>query len=140
MIYHVREVLWENPGLIDEYLASASLSKEKIDLLNSWRKYFIRGMFTVAEHKIEHSILLTADEKGEDKLYAVKGISRSLANVLPYELPIVIETVLLPFKDKIVYDTLIGTREIRYGKGAKDMFAELYKNALEKGITTSLGS
>jgi len=139
-IYHVREVLWENPGLIDDYLASASLSKEKFDLLSSWRKCFVKGMFTVAEHKAEYSVLLTADEKREDKLYAVKGISRSLANVLPYELPITIEAVLLPFKDKIIYDTLIGTMDIRYGKGAKDMFAEMYKNALGKGITTSLGS
>ena len=137
-IYHIREVLWKNPDLIDEYLISVSLPKEKIELLNSWRKYFIKGMFTVAEHKAEYSILLTADEKGEDKLYAVKGLSRSLANVLPYELPITIEAVLLPFKDKIVYDTLIGTRDIRYGKGAKDMFTRIYEKARENGIITCL--
>jgi len=62
----------------------------------------------------------------------------TLANVLPYELPITIEAVLLPFKDKIVYDTLIGTRDIRYGKGAKEMFARMYREALENGIITCL--
>ena len=137
LIYKIREVLWENPDLIDEYLASASLPKGKADLLKSWRNHYIKGTFLVVDHKMECSVLIGSDKQDRDILYGVKGISRSLANVLPYELPIQIQAVLLPFKDKIIYDSLIGTVDMRFGNGAKKMFAEMYEKALKNGITTS---
>ena len=138
LIHKIREVLWETPDLIDEYLATVSLPKEKAELLKSWRNHHIKDMFLLVDHKAEYSILVGSDKKEKDTLFGVKGISRSLANVLPYELPIHVETVLLPFKDKIIYDSLIGTRNISFGNGAKEMFAEMYKKALKNGITTHL--
>ena len=44
-------------------------------------------------------------------------------------LPLYVEAVLLPFKNKIVYDGLISEYSISFGKGICDMFKETYNSA-----------
>jgi hypothetical protein len=72
-------------------------------------------------------------------LYGIKGISRSFADVMQRELPAQFETVLLPFKDKIIYDSFISSMPIGFAEGAKRMFREIYENAGKSGIITCLG-
>src|ERR1035438_6923849 len=56
----------------------------------------------------------------------------------PY-LPVLTETVLLPFKDKIIYDSLLNTHRISFGAGIRRMFNESYQAAKAiLGIVTSL--
>jgi hypothetical protein len=136
LILKVREALWKNPELIDDYLSSVHLQKGKIELLKSWRDHHKKGMFLLMEYKPEYAVLISVDEKQKDKLYGVTGISRSLADTLQRELPVHINTVLLPFKDKIIYDSFIGTMNISFGNGLKEMFSKVYKNAMKNGIIT----
>jgi hypothetical protein len=66
------------------------------------------------------------------KLYAVKGITNS-------ELPVLLETVLLPFGEKIIYDSLFSLHSISFGSGMKDMFEEEYEQSRRAyGIITKL--
>ncbi|MDD2397994.1 MAG: hypothetical protein PHE31_08405, partial [Tissierellia bacterium] len=58
--------------------------------------------------------------------------------ILRQDLPVMIETVLIPFKGKIIYDSYIGTFPIGYAKGAKALFGEMHAKAAEHGIITSL--
>jgi hypothetical protein len=53
------------------------------------------------------------------------------------ELPIQIETVLLPFKDKIIYDSFMTSLPIGFAEGAKRAFREMYETALKNGIAAS---
>lgn len=137
-VYKVREVLWENPSLIDDYLNAAKLSEEKTELIKSWRDRHMKGMFFLVEYKPEYAVAIGPNEQNEDRLYGIKGISRSLADTMQRELPIQFETVLLPFKDKIIYDSYINTMSIHFGEGAKKAFREMHENALVHGIITDL--
>jgi hypothetical protein len=98
----------------------------------------MKDMFFLVDYESEYAIILGSDEQKNDRLYGVKGISRSLADTVQRELPVQIETVLLPFKDKIIYDGFISSMPIGYGAGAKKMFGEMYEKALERGIVVSL--
>lgn len=138
MIHKVREVLWENPELIDEYISVSELPQEKIDILELWRTNHKKGIFFILEYQLEYAVLISPNEQGEDRLYGIKGISDSVANTLNRKLPAQIETVLLPFKGKIIYDSFIGTMPIGFGEGAKAAFRDMYDKAIKHGIITSL--
>ena len=138
-IYKVREVLWKNPELIDDYLDTLTLPDDKTELLKAWRDHHKKGMFFLVDYKPEYAVAIGSNEQKEDRLYGVKGISRPLSDVMRRELPIQLETVLLPFKDKIIYDSFISSVPIGFAEGAKREFRKMYESALEHGITTRLG-
>ena len=137
-VYKIREVLWENPAWIDDYLAAAVLPDETRELLKSWRDHHKKGMFFVVDYSPEYAIVIGSNEQKEGRLYGIKGISRSLADAMRRELPIQFESVLLPFQGKIIYDSFMSTMPIEFGEGAKRAFREMYDNALVHGIVSSL--
>ena len=138
MMHKVREVLWKKPELIDEYINETELPQEKIDILKLWRTKHKKGMLIILEYRPEYAVVLASDEQGKDRLYGITGISKSVAYTLRRGLPAQIETVLLPFKGKIVYDSFISTMSLRFGEGAKAVFHEMYDKAIKYGIITSL--
>lgn len=138
MLYRVRDVLWENPELIDEYIKESDLSQEKVDILKLWKTNHKKGDFVLWEYRPEYAVVFGADEEGKDRLYGIKGISKAVANALMAALPVPIATVLLPFKGKIIYDGYIGTWDISFGEGAMEMFRGVYDRAIMRGIITSL--
>ena len=137
-IHKVREVLWEKPELIDEYISETELSQEKIDILKLWRTNHKKGMILLLEYQPEYAVAIAPDAQGEDRLYGIKGISSSIANALRRELPAQIETVLLPFKGKIIYDSFMSSMPIGFAEGAKAAFREMHDKAIKYGIITSL--
>lgn len=137
MIHKVREVLWEKPDLIDDYLSETELPQEKVDILKLWRTKHKKGMYFILEYHPEYAIAIAPNEQGEDRLYGVKGISNSMAYVLKRELPVQIETVLLPFKGKIIYDSFMGSLPVGFLSGAKAAFREMHDNTLKFGVITS---
>lgn len=136
--HKVREVLWNNLELIDEYISETTLPQEKIDILKLWRTNHKKGIFFVLEYQPEYAVAIAPNDQGEDRLYGIKGISNSIAKVLQRDLPAQIETVLLPFKGKIIYDSYINAMQIRYGEGVRDVLREIYDKAIKYGIITSL--
>ena len=55
------------------------------------------------------------------------------------QLPIMLETVLLPFRDKIIYDSYIGTIPVSFGKGMLKMLNDMFNKITEEfGITARL--
>jgi hypothetical protein len=138
MVHKVREALWRMPGLIDEYINETELPQEKIDILKLWRTNHKKGMIFILEYQPEYAVAIAPNEQGEDRLYGIKGISNSVSNTLRRGLPAQIETVLLPFKGKIIYDSFISSISIGFGEGAKAAFREMYDKAIKHGVITSL--
>ncbi|MHB1485562.1 MAG: YecA family protein [Saccharofermentanales bacterium] len=138
MVHKVREVLWEKPELIDEYISESELTQEKINILKLWRTNHRKVMIFILEYLQEYAVAIASNEKGEDRLYGIKGISNSLANTLQRALPTQAETVLLPFKGKIIYDSFLSTMPIGFAEGAKAAFREMHDNVIKHGIITSL--
>jgi len=51
----------------------------------------------------------------DTKLYAVKGIKSSISEIVCSKLPVMLNTVLLPFGGKIIYDSFIVSHAIEFG-------------------------
>jgi len=133
----VRNVLWENPGLIDAYVAENphSLPDEDLDIIRKW-KQFVPGTFQIFRHLKKHTIFI-----GEDsQVYGVLALYDSLEDVLyGRRLPVMAQAVLLPFKGRIVYDGMLNSYNIHFGKGIRTSLNEEYMAAKQNGrIVTTL--
>jgi hypothetical protein len=70
-------------------------------------------------------------------LYGVIGITDSISESIPDEvLPIVVKTVLLPFKDRIIYDSIFHVHNAQFGHNMRRGYKEqyLYKTILSEPI------
>jgi uncharacterized protein YecA (UPF0149 family) len=139
-LYKIREKLWERPGIIGEFISSTnSLSGEEIDLLRSWEDRHIKGWFLLLKYESEYAIFMRGDKGEEPKLYAVKGMTSSIAGVMRRQLPVMLDTVLLPFGDKIIYDSFMASHALSFGDGVKDLLNEDYAKSKDiYGIITTL--
>lgn len=136
-IYPVREVLWEKPQLIDEYIRETKLPQDQIDILKLWRTNFKKGTLILVEYLPDYAVAVGSQE-GADCLYGIKGISNSLANTLRRPLPTPVETVLLPYRGKIIYDSYLQSFQVGMRDGARKFIEEIYDKAKSQGIITSL--
>jgi len=143
LLHQIREGLWNKPKLIAEFIADndnrPALSDKEIDLLQSWDKHHIKGQFILIKYLPDAAVLMQM-EKGKDiKLFAVKGMTTSISEAMRKKLPIMLNTILLPINDKIVYDSFMDSHAIEFGGGIMDMFDEEYAKAEEKyGIIRKL--
>lgn len=122
----VRDALYENIELIDSFVQEnpQKFSAENLAIISGWKK-FIRGSFLIERLLKKYAVFIQ-----EDKVYGVLGFSRSF-DEFGYDgnLPLYVDTVLLPFKGKIVYDGLLKFRNIRFGGGIKRRLKETYMRA-----------
>jgi len=125
--FAVRQELWGHPEWIDEFIDdSPDLTEEEEAILTSWRKHFKKGRFLVERHLKKYSVLMSLEEK-EETLYGVMGITDPLEiTLMEYEPPLIVDTVLLPFKGKIIYDSFIFTYNVYLGSGYRKSFKEKY--------------
>jgi hypothetical protein len=129
----VRAKLWENPEWIDEFIREneyGDLTEIDIGILASWRKSFVKKRFIVMKHLKNYSVFMTMDEPA--MLYGVCGISNPISEIVPCGLPFMVEAVLLPFKNKIIYDSFIAPYSVTFGKGMRGSFKETFDTAKEK--------
>jgi hypothetical protein len=134
----VRNALLGNRSLVEMFadLNPFDLSGEELHLVSSW-KHQVSGTFVVFRNLKKHTIFL-AD--GEDPVaYGVVALTEPFEELVGPYLPAYADTVLLPFKDKIVYDGLLGRYNIFFGGGTRRRLQESYNTARERlGVVTSL--
>jgi len=143
LLHKIREKLWANPKLISEFVSSSTgshkLSEGEVSLLESWEKHHVKGKFILMKYTAEYAILMHVKEGGDGKLYAVKGMTTSIAEAMHRKLPVMLEAVLLPFEDKIVYDSFLISQSIGFGDGVTSIFEKEYAEAEKKhGIIESM--
>jgi hypothetical protein len=141
-LHKIRERLWKKPDMISRFIEDTKhLTYEEIRLLNSWEKHHIKGQFVLMKYTPWHAVLMRIEKGKDTRLYAVMGMTSSIAEAVHSRLPVMLETVLLPFENKIVYDSLLSTYPIGYGDGMINMFEEEFTKSEEKhGIITNLQS
>ncbi|MBE2201477.1 MAG: hypothetical protein IAE79_22890 [Anaerolinea sp.] len=126
----VRNALWDNPQFIAEYVQANpdKLPAAQLDIVAQWQ-HFVRGDFFIERMLKKHAIFI----QGE-KVYGVLGLYDALDDMFHKQmLPVYGKTVLLPFKDVVVYDGLISTYSIFFGGGIKGNLKELYNKAKQRG-------
>jgi len=116
----VRDQLYENIALIDSFANDNpfGFTSEELEIVRSW-KHFIRDRFYLFRHLKKYSIFLSSGSP--PKAYGVLSISDRLKDLFPY-VPVLVETVLLPFKGQIVYDGYVGAFRISFGGGIRVLF------------------
>ncbi|MGN1343810.1 MAG: hypothetical protein ACI4U3_04470, partial [Traorella sp.] len=105
----LRKTLLNHLDDLDEFInQNDELGEDKLEIISQFR-YCIQGIFLVIKHEKDDSILLK-----DDCFYAVKGINQNLDELFNKEsLPIFIETVLFPFKGKILVDSFMKIHQAK---------------------------
>jgi hypothetical protein len=143
-IYHISTKMWDNPQLIDNFLAaptSGSLSSVERQIISNWRANFIKGYFIVIEHLPKYTVMMLKNTSDDDyKLYGVSGITDPISQILTVSLPFMVKTVLIPFSNKIVFDTILMHVDMTFTPESHASCILAYKKAKAKsGVIEKLG-
>jgi Domain of unknown function (DUF6398) len=134
----VRDALLGHIDLIDSFIEEnpAHLPDDELDIVRSWR-HLVAGKFYVFRELKKYTVFLSTDEK--PIAYGVFALSDPFEALIGPDLPVLVETVLLPFKDKIVYDGLMTSYRISFGSGIRRSLNDSFKEAKARhGIVTLL--
>ncbi|WP_425422247.1 hypothetical protein [Phaeodactylibacter xiamenensis] len=109
--FPVRESLYDNPKYFDKFIKENpyDLSNEDLQVADNFR-HFKKGKFWLLKYLKKHSIFLD-----EDFAYGVLALSDPFEWFFGNNLPTMVETVLLPFEGKIVYDGMMKSSNIIIG-------------------------
>ncbi len=133
----LRTELWKHPELIDSFVSTnpGNLSMRDLSVASSWSNR-IEGKFILFRHLKKYSIFLGTDDP--PRAFGVQGLASGLDEMFPY-LPVLVEAVLLPFEEKLIYDSFLIPYNITFGGGMKSEFNESYRQAKSgEGIIASL--
>ena len=120
----VRDYIFDHPELIDQFIQNnpENLEAEKLSIIATW-KNFIRGDFFIERLLKKYSVFI--DDK--ENVYAVLGLMDGLdAFMDKRDLPLRVQTILLPFKGKIVYDGFFRWYRMFFGGGIKSSLKQTY--------------
>lgn len=134
----MRDALSANTHLIDAFVEEnpAHLPAEELEIVRSW-KNLVAGKFYVFRELKKYTVFLSAEK--EAIAYGVLALMRPFEDLVGPYLPVLTDTVLLPFKDQIVFDGLLNLYRISFGPGIRRSLNESFKEAKEwHGIVTSL--
>ncbi len=133
----VRDALNTNLDLIESFAAEnpAHLSEDELDIVRSWR-HLVAGRFYVFREMAKYTVFLSPNSPAI--AYGVLALSQPFEDLIGPYLPVLTQTVLLPFKGKIVYDGLMSSYNISFGPGIRRNLNEEYKEAKARhGIITA---
>jgi len=134
----VRDALNANLDLIESFVDEnpSYLSDDELDIVRSWR-HLVAGRFYVFRELKKYTVFLTTTDPAI--AYGVLALSQPFEDVIGPYLPVLTQTVLLPFNGVIVYDGLMSSYNISFGPGIRRGLNESFKQAKERhGIVTSL--
>lgn len=134
----IRKALWADDALREEFIAGnpAALLPADLAIVASW-KHRVAGKFFVVKHLKKYCVFL--DDRESSHAYGVLGLVSPLEQIIGPYLPILVEAVLLPFENKIIYDSLLAPYNITFGGGIRANLKISLRDAQEReGIITSL--
>lgn len=120
----VADYLWAHTAVLDEYLAVAELPEEYAQIVAGWKRCK-PGRYILERHLKKGSVFLSAKDRA---VYMVKGLCSTWEEMLG-EAPVLLDAVLIPFRDNIISDGLVVSYSVYFGKGARADFKEVYMTA-----------
>lgn len=134
----VRDALSDNLDLIGSFVDEnpARLPDDELDIVRSWR-HLAHGKFHIFRELKKYTVFLSTDTP--PVAYGVLALSQPFEELIGSHLPVLTQTVLLPFKDRIVYDGLLSSYNVSFGPGIRRNLNEDFKTTKDRqGIVTSL--
>jgi hypothetical protein len=135
--YALRAAFYEHREIIEAFVHAnpQRFSDEDLAIVASW-KHCVQGQFYVFRHLKPYTIFL--DAGSPPKAYGVLALHDDFAALFPH-VPILIDTVLLPFKSQITYDGQCQYYNIFFGGGIRRRLNDSYQLAkAQSGIITTL--
>lgn len=135
-IQKITEKIFSKPEIIVSFYSEnpAMLNKEEIEIVKTW-KTFVKDKFIVFANK--NKTIFFSSEK-DPKAYEVYGLYDDFSDLLPFE-PIMLEAILIPFKEKIIYSGSLRLFSISFGGGFKKGLERDFQMSKNKfGIISSL--
>ena len=137
----IRTAVYDNYYLLDEFITEnpQRFTAVELRLLRSWRQA-IMGDFYVERFLKQGAIFISRSPNPQ--IFLVQGLHESLADFFAdYDLPLLVSSVLLPFKGRIIYDGLLDVYDVALNSKIKRDLREMYGNARRQDLLyTSLGS
>ena len=134
----VRQALLDNMELIETFVDEnpEKLASDELDIVLSWRQQ-VSGTFYAFRQLKNYMVFLSSSDP--PIAYGVTALTDPFEDLIGRFLPQMTDTVLLPFKGRIVYDGLLSGYNISFGGGVKRMLNDSYRQAKEQlGVVTSL--
>ena len=137
-IGRLRQALWEDDALREAFVAEnpAHLSDADLKIVASW-EHRVAGRFFILRYLKKHAIFLT--EQDPPQAYGVLGLVSPIQEIISMPPPVLVQAVLLPFEDRIIYDSLLIPYRVMFCAGIRRRLNEAYRRVQEQGgVTTTL--
>lgn len=134
----IRDALTANLELIDAFVTENpfDLPDDELEIARSWQ-HLVAGSFYILRELKSYTVFLAS--ASPPVAYGVVALSQPFEELIGPSFPVLVDTVLLPFKGRIVYDSMLNTYNISFGGGIKRGLNESFKEAkTRQGIVTSL--
>ncbi len=136
--FALRQALWQNDALREAFITEnpVGLSAADLALVESCKDR-IEGEFFVFRYLKKYAIFI--DTETPAHAYGVLGLVISIEEIVGPYVPIYVKAVLLPFEDRIIYDSMLIPYNVHFGAGYRRGLAETYRAVQERnGIITTL--
>ncbi len=134
----VRDAFLEQMDLIENFIDEnpADFRMDELEIVKSWHE-LVAAEFFIFRYLKKYTVFLSSEES--PVAYGVLALTQPFEDLVGPYLPVMTKTVLLPFKDKIIYDGLLSGYPISFGGGIRRSLKEGYESAKKRlGIITSL--
>jgi hypothetical protein len=110
----VRDALLDHSDLIESFVDQnpAQLPDDELAIVRAWR-HLVAGKFYILRELKKYTVFLSSEN--QRIAYGVRALSQPFEELIGPYLPVLTQTVLLPFKDMIVYDGLLSSYRISFG-------------------------
>jgi hypothetical protein len=136
---NIRNSLMKRADLIEGFISANpySFTFSELEIVESWKNY-VNGSFFLVDYR-ENGAVFLEEETENPKAYLVLALGTPLWELIPVPPPARVETVLLPFKGKIVYDGFINSNRILFGSHiTRSLRAVLDRSIMKQGLIESL--
>ncbi len=120
---------WENKETLTQEFCQTNpykFNSEELDITSNFQKGF-RGHFIVVKFEEEYTAVMD-----KDKTYMIKGINDNIDNILSYQnLPVVVTTSIIPFKNFLIYDGIFYEFSISLGSNFTNMINQDFQKSLK---------
>ncbi|HZK62022.1 MAG TPA: hypothetical protein VFC41_08080 [Anaerovoracaceae bacterium] len=137
-VKNLYDVLSAHTELINSFVGENpfSFTLEELNIIKSWTN-FIKDTFFIVIYSGAYTAFMTVSDN--TKTYGVISLQDELRNAIPLSLPQYVDTILLPFKGKIIYCGYIDGHVIDINDNLKQALLKKYHIIRRKfGVITSL--
>ena len=124
----IRDALNTRLDLIESFVEKnpADLPGAELDIIRSWH-HLVPGRFFIQRELKKYTVFLST--KTPYTAFGVVALSQPFEELIGPRLPVMVKTVLLPFKGKNVYDSIMTGYNISFGPGIRRELNEGFKEA-----------